>query len=174
KINQEILLDPQRLNRYVYGLNNPYTYVDPDGEFALVASYGGYIIASAIAAGIAYYGAPIAADAGKYLGKVVWNENTRESDALSNQGDVDGGVEGAPPVDAGKQGKHVPGHNNEVEGKSKWNIGETGVKETQEAWINGKATGRKDGSVRVGQASDGRNVKVHQDKKGKIHGYPVD
>ncbi|MCI5207227.1 MAG: RHS repeat-associated core domain-containing protein [Candidatus Electrothrix sp. ATG2] len=36
KINQEILLNPQRLNRYVYGLNNPYTYVDPDGKFAFV------------------------------------------------------------------------------------------------------------------------------------------
>jgi RHS repeat-associated protein len=32
KVNQAILLDPQRLNRYAYGLNNPYKYVDPDGK----------------------------------------------------------------------------------------------------------------------------------------------
>ncbi len=35
KVNQEMLLNPQRLNRYVYGLNNPYKYVDPDGDFAI-------------------------------------------------------------------------------------------------------------------------------------------
>ncbi len=32
QVNQEMLLDPQRQNRYVYGLNNPYRYVDPDGN----------------------------------------------------------------------------------------------------------------------------------------------
>jgi len=171
-----MLLNPQRLNRYTYGLNNPYRYVDPDGEFAvtltILVGYEGYVAASALAAGIAYYGAPIAADTGKWLRSVLWNENT--GDKLPNQGNVDGGVEGAPPVDAGKQGKHVPGHNNEAKGKSKWNVGETGVRETQEAWVNGKATNKKDGSVRTGQSSDGRNIKVHQDRKGRIHGYPID
>lgn len=38
KINQEMLLNPQRQNRYVYGLNNPYRFVDPDGEFAITAT----------------------------------------------------------------------------------------------------------------------------------------
>jgi RHS repeat-associated protein len=37
KVNPDILSDPQRLNRYAYGLNNPYRYVDPDGEFAFAA-----------------------------------------------------------------------------------------------------------------------------------------
>jgi len=32
KINQKMLLNPQRQNRYVYGLNNPYKYIDPDGK----------------------------------------------------------------------------------------------------------------------------------------------
>jgi RHS repeat-associated protein len=30
--NEKILLDPQRLNTYVYALNNPYRYVDADGR----------------------------------------------------------------------------------------------------------------------------------------------
>jgi uncharacterized protein RhaS with RHS repeats len=32
-----MLADPQRLNRYAYGLNNPYRYVDPDGESPVLA-----------------------------------------------------------------------------------------------------------------------------------------
>lgn len=28
------ILNPQRLNRYSYGLNNPYRYLDPDGKFS--------------------------------------------------------------------------------------------------------------------------------------------
>jgi RHS repeat-associated protein len=31
KINENNLLNPQRLNRYAYSLNNPYKYIDPDG-----------------------------------------------------------------------------------------------------------------------------------------------
>jgi len=32
KIHDNHLFDPQRLNYYAYGLNNPYRYVDPDGN----------------------------------------------------------------------------------------------------------------------------------------------
>ncbi|ETW95594.1 MAG: hypothetical protein ETSY1_29970, partial [Candidatus Entotheonella factor] len=35
EVNLTILHNPQRLNSYAYGLNNPYRYVDPDGEFAI-------------------------------------------------------------------------------------------------------------------------------------------
>jgi RHS repeat-associated protein len=35
KINQIILHDSQRLNRYAYGLNNPYRYIDPNGKIAI-------------------------------------------------------------------------------------------------------------------------------------------
>lgn len=32
KINDSHLLNPQMLNIYAYGLNNPYTFIDPDGK----------------------------------------------------------------------------------------------------------------------------------------------
>lgn len=35
KTNEKLLLNPQRLNTYAYGLNNPYRFVDPDGNFPL-------------------------------------------------------------------------------------------------------------------------------------------
>jgi len=38
KINQQMLLNPQRQNRYVYGLNNPYRYADADGNFAILGT----------------------------------------------------------------------------------------------------------------------------------------
>lgn len=34
--NEKLLLNPQRLNTYSYGLNNPYRYVDPDGREVVV------------------------------------------------------------------------------------------------------------------------------------------
>lgn len=35
KINTIILKNPQRLNLYAYGLNNPYKYIDPDGRLTV-------------------------------------------------------------------------------------------------------------------------------------------
>jgi hypothetical protein len=53
-----MLLNPQRQNRYAYGLNNPYRYADPDGEFAVIA---GFIATKLIAMGVAYVGLQSAA-----------------------------------------------------------------------------------------------------------------
>lgn len=36
KVNAAMLSNPQRLNRYAYGLNNPYWYIDPDGRETVV------------------------------------------------------------------------------------------------------------------------------------------
>lgn len=104
-------------------------------------------------------------------------ENTPEDGVdvdLPNQGDVSE-IPDAPPVDAGKQGKHVKGHANNKPDKSQWKPGENGVKQTQEAWKNGKTdpSGRTRGSVRIGQSGDGRKIRVHMDGKGRIHGYPI-
>ena len=72
----------------------------------------------------------------------------------------------------------MPGHGNNVSTKSQWPEGQNGVQLTQEAWMNGTPV-RADGSVKtydfgkpVGPNGETR-VKVHIDKKGNIHGYPV-
>ena len=91
---------------------------------------------------------------------------------LPRQGPVTGDPK-APPVDAGKQGKHITDHNNYQPEKSSWRKGQTGVDQTQEAWLNGVPDYRKPGqNVRIGIASDGTIVRVHMGSNGWIHGYP--
>ena len=98
-------------------------------------------------------------------------EETKET--LPRQGEVSEDPE-APPVDAGKQGKHVQGHNNYDPSKSSWPEGQNGVSQTQEAWQNGVPDPKvSNGNVRIGIASDGTVVRVHIDGRGFIHGYPL-
>lgn len=111
---------------------------------------------------------------GKFTQKTLKTVNK-----LPSQGSVDAGVFGAPKVDAGKQGKHVLGHPNSMpHKKTQWPKGEDGVKLTQEAWVKGKVI-KPDGSVKIHDfhkpvgANGETKVKVHMDKKGEIHGYPV-
>lgn len=40
KTNEKLLLNPQRLNVYAYGMNNPYRYVDSDGKNPLLIAVG--------------------------------------------------------------------------------------------------------------------------------------
>ncbi len=112
-------------------------------------------------------------------GVELGTKGTGKTVKLPSQGTVDAGVPGAPKVDAGKQGKHVLGHPNSMPGKkTQWPEGEDGVKLTQEAWVKGTVV-KPDGSVKIydfhkpiGVNGETR-VKVHMDKKGNIHGYPV-
>jgi len=95
---------------------------------------------------------------------------------LPNQGAVEGDIQSAPPVDAGRQGKHVSGHNNHDPERSQWPEGQTGVRETQEGWKNGQLL--PDGTIvwdvgRVIGSNDETGVRVHKDNNGRIHGYPV-
>ncbi|MBC1531084.1 hypothetical protein HCJ07_12065 [Listeria booriae] len=94
-----------------------------------------------------------------------------KTDKLPHQGNVDGGVPGAPPVNAGDQGKHVTTHNNSTPDiKTQWPDGENGVALTQKAWLEGTPI-KPDGSVR--KWTDGKiTIRVHINKKGEIHGYP--
>ena len=101
----------------------------------------------------------------------IWVHNIGACDKLPSQGKVSV-VDGAPFVDAGKQGKHVPGHPNYVSGKSTWQDGQNGVQLTQQAWLNGTVV-KPDGSVKIWDNGT-MKIKVHIDSKGNIHGYPVD
>lgn len=48
KANAKMLVNPQRLNRYAYALNNPYRYIDSNGEMATEA---GFVFGTVIAPG---------------------------------------------------------------------------------------------------------------------------
>lgn len=175
-------------NLFAYCNNNPINYADTSGENALTNWIGGMywltIVDATLPIGdFIYYGGIVvcAVITGVvYVESTIDNaesetskEKTTDAPTLPNQGEVSE-IPDAPPVDAGKQGKHVPGHNNNNPNKTQWNQGETGVKETQEAWKNGvKAPNNRQGTIKIGKASDGRLIKVHQDSSGRIHGYPI-
>ena len=154
---------------YTYAHNNPILYNDPSGHFAFVLApvvipVGEILVSTVVAVA--------GAVTGYFIGKDKENKNTS---GLPNQGKVSE-VYGAPAVDAGKQGKHVPGHPNDDTSKSQWNEGETGVMETQEAWENGKTLpdGTKVWDIGSPIGSNGETgVRVHIDGNGNIHGYPV-
>ena len=170
-----------------YANNNPIKYNDPTGESSALAvaipAAGKTVGAVAMSIGPIGWVAIGVTVVGVGVGIALYNHTKASAkakeqaeDKLPSQGVVNGNVEGAPGVDAGKQGKHVPGHPNEQEGKSKWRDGETGVNETQEAWQNGvelqDGTKVWDSGKELG--SDGQTgVRVHIDRKGNIHGYPV-
>ena len=165
-------------NAFAYCLNNPIAYADSIGTTAIevvgIILIGVIVVIGCIATAHCVATA-VTSMVDLLLQKISSaraNARLTTQSTLPQQGLVEGDPE-APPVDAGKQGKHVPGHNNYDKGKSSWPEGQTGVEQTQEAWKNGVADPKHpDGSVRIGTASDGTTVRVHIDKKGAIHGYP--
>lgn len=185
------LNDPLSLNLYAYVKNNPLKFVDPSGhkeEMGAGGGGGGGSI-SPFSRVTVTYKAPSSPKPPSSLRIVkipsvdalkaeVRGIQASKVSKLPSQGKVGAGVNGAPKVDAGKQGKHVPGHSNNVSTKSQWSEGKSGVRLTQEAWKKGTPV-KADGSVKtydfgkpVGPNGETR-VKVHIDSKGNIHGYPV-
>ncbi len=162
----------QGYNLFTYCYNNPVRYLDKKGYNTVVAeTWVSTMWWLSLIDGPFPFGDIFYWGGGMILAAIAIDFVAEKSD-LPNQGTVSE-IPDAPPVDAGKQGKHVKGHNNSNPQKTQWEEGESGVRETQEAWQNG-ASVKPDGSVRVGTASDGRRIRVHMDNSGNIHGYPLD
>ena len=150
------LFNGVNLNLFHYAGNNPVRYVDPDGRISVTSipflphpfpifpnstfndSDGGII-------GDGFIHSPDSTtfpDISSFfemkhkfiktfaIGIIkLFLDLTNTSD-IPSQGVVDGGIEGAPKIDAGKQGKHVKGHPNYNNKKSTWKQG-SGLPETQ-------------------------------------------
>ncbi|MBS7532020.1 RHS repeat-associated core domain-containing protein, partial [Hazenella sp. IB182353] len=148
---------------------------------ALVASGVG-IVATPVTVGFAAYSGSVgingAANLSRDAESLLMKSSNRPSNSggtLPQQGTVKGNIKNAPPVDAGKQGKHVLGHKNNTPKKTPWPKGETGVNLTQEAWMKGTPIGHTrvwDAGRVVGTRGE-TGVRVHIDGKGNVHGYPV-
>lgn len=154
--------------------------------FTVAAFTGAVLVAGKIAAN-AIKGMLASALTGNYAAFVefYYNPNIFNNiqslgnwtEPLPNQGSVERNVQGPPAVDAGKQGKYVIGHKNNVAGKSQWQNGQNGDTEIQKGWMNGKTSpdGTKvwDSGKTIGPNGE-TGVRVHIDGKGYIHGDPVD
>ena len=169
-------------NMFAYCLNNPVNLVDYDGKEPITISVSVVVLGVVVLVLVVDLGAQAISSFLNWL-STQWyysfakisftSDNSTTDETLPQQGEVSKDPD-APPVDAGKQGKHVPGHNNYDDSKSPWPEGQTGVSQTQEAWQNGVSDPKvPSGNVRIGIASDGTVVRVHIDAKGRIHGYPL-
>ena len=167
---------------FAYCLNNPINYVDYNGKEPITISVSVVILGLTVVVLVVELGAQAISSFLNWL-STQWyysfanisfsSDNSSADETLPQQGPVSSDPE-APPVDAGKQGKHVPGHNNYDDSKSSWPKGKNGVKETQEAWKNGVPDPKsRNGNIRIGISDDGTVVRVHIDSEGKIHGYPL-
>ena len=100
-----MLLNPQRLNRYVYALNNPYKYIDPEGNFAILS-------AALIGAAIVYFSHPDIANAPRSSSSPTYQSHGARNIVFGVVGGV--GVQGVASVLAAR--KIVAG--NPFKGKS--------------------------------------------------------
>ncbi len=97
EVNQLVLMNPQRLNAYAYGLNNPYRYVDPDGENAIaIAALQAMILSSLIyATGKTVQDVYNANKDNKYN---LYSDNAADGDANTNSGDDVGATPETSPT----------------------------------------------------------------------------
>ena len=173
---------------FSYCNNNPVRYCDPSGnifiealvvavgaEWAITIVVGGVIIVCGLVyATLDLFFDWLSNQRYRSFTQISFSQTVEEAEeTLPQQGLVEGDPD-APPVDAGKQGKHVPNHNNYDPDRSPWPKGKNGVSQTQEAWKNGVQDPKKPaGQGKIGIASDGTVVRVHVAKDGSIHGYPL-
>ena len=88
QINSAILANPQRLNVYAYSLNNPYRYVDPDGELAIIA-------AAIVGALFAYLSAPDSANAPENSSTPIYESQGEKSIIFGAAGGLGGKAVGS-------------------------------------------------------------------------------
>jgi filamentous hemagglutinin len=94
--------DPQTLNRFAYTRNNPLKYNDPDGhvyQLAIPAAISAFDYAASTTLGIT-----IGVAIGQFSSDVFFSDTQQDAPG--------------PTINADKQGKHIPGHNNYKPGRS--------------------------------------------------------
>lgn len=139
-------------NRYNYAANNPYKYIDPDGRSwtlagrgAILGAQGGFLVCGPLcsAAGAVVGGAVTGYAGHKAL---QWIENRVDNKASGTNSD-------GQQIEDGKQGKHVPGHNNFQEGKS-----ELTHPDPQGLVDDHRGTGQQIGDTQIGQPGSRERV----------------
>jgi RHS repeat-associated protein len=154
EVNQIILHDPQRFNRYAYGLNNPYKYIDPDGK--LVGADDALVIYLAVG----LLGAMIIQAAGKTLqasnsSEVNKHRETSETSSDSNTNTTserDQRMENAPGQTANGQATDEYGNKLGPSGKPMVNrVKHSSPKEAKDPARNeGKGSPEKHQSPKIG------------------------
>jgi RHS repeat-associated protein len=157
-------------NRYAYTANNPYKYVDSDGRNwalagrgAILGAEGGFAVCGPWCSAA---GAVLVGGATLWAGEkaINWIASSSEGKTNGSTGTPSSGGNSGTKIEEGKQGKHVPGHNNFEPGKS-----ELTHSNPQSLVDEHKGTGQQVGSTPVGEAGSrervdfGTNIGVYVD-----------
>ena len=145
-------------NRYAYVNNNPYKYVDPDGRNWALAGRGAILgaeLGSAAGPWGSAAGAVIVGGAALWFGDkaINWIASSGEGKTNGSTGTASSGSNSGTKIEEGKQGKHVPGHNNFEPGKS-----ELAHPNPQGLVDEHKGTGQQVGSTPVGEAGSRERI----------------
>ena len=176
--------DYESFNRYVYGFNNPYKYVDPDGNFPFLIP-----VAIFISKEIAAEGASRATGGAtdflsfRRLGTKALKKGALEFKSFNKVKD-----NGAPAIKKTKlSGKNPPInqnrqklHTNGTEGKSQFKDSVDADNLVQDAWRNGTPKFNKNGKL-IGKVKEYKDtvgtqgqtsVDTRFSRKHGVHGFP--